>query len=73
MDQNRSNSLLKKIKAILEPRKESRLPKPGTIKKGDVEHLQAMQEMSELMKTPNGMENWFDRKRMEFDALPESK
>ena len=36
-------------------------------------HLAAMQEMQELMKTPEGMNNWFESKRKEFEALPENK
>ncbi len=39
--------------------------------KEDAAHLKAMQEMQELMKRPQGMENWFESKRQEFDALPE--
>jgi len=39
--------------------------------KGDQAHLSAMNEMRELMKTPDAMKNWFENKRKEFDALPE--
>ena len=39
--------------------------------KGDKDHLQAMNEMKELMKTPDAMKTWFETKRKEFDALPE--
>ena len=40
-------------------------------KKGDQTHLNAMNEMRELMKTPDIMKDWFEEKRKEFDALPE--
>lgn len=36
-------------------------------------HLQAANEMMELMKTPGAMEEWFNNKRLEFDRLPETK
>ena len=39
--------------------------------KGDQEHLKAMNDMQELMKSPDGMKEWFENKRKEFDALPE--
>jgi len=38
--------------------------------KGDEPHLKAMNEMQELMKTPDAMNEWFENKRKEFDALP---
>ena len=37
----------------------------------DPTHLQAMQEMQELMKNPDEMTKWFESKRGEFDGLPE--
>ncbi len=37
----------------------------------DEAHLNAMNEMQELMKKPDAMKIWFDGKRNEFDALPE--
>jgi len=40
--------------------------------KGDKEHLEAMNEMKELMKTPDAMNTWFETKRKEFDALPDN-
>jgi len=40
--------------------------------KNDTAHLKAMKEMGELMKTPNEMNKWFESKRKEFEALPES-
>jgi len=39
--------------------------------KGDQAHINAMNQMRELMKTPDAMNDWFDNKRKEFDALPE--
>ena len=36
---------------------------------GDDAHIKAMQEMQELMKDPNAMQDWMDSKRNEFDAL----
>jgi hypothetical protein len=39
--------------------------------KGDEPHLEAMNEMQELMKSPGAMNVWFENKRKEFDALPE--
>ena len=41
--------------------------------KGDEKHLKAMNEMKELMKTPEAMKDWFMEKRKEFDALPADK
>lgn len=41
--------------------------------KGDEAHLNAMNEMKQLMKTLNAMQEWFENKRKEFDALPEDK
>lgn len=40
---------------------------------GDEKHLNAMNEMNELMKTPEAMIEWFENKRKEFDALPADK
>jgi predicted small metal-binding protein len=37
----------------------------------DAAHLDAMQEMRELMKDPEDMSAWFESKRDEFDALVE--
>jgi len=34
---------------------------------------QTMNEMKELMKTPEAMREWFQNKRKEFDALPENR
>lgn len=41
-------------------------------KKGDEKHLKAMNEMQELMKTPEAMAKWFDNKKKEFKALSEN-
>jgi hypothetical protein len=40
---------------------------------GDAAHLKAMNEMQELMKSPDSMKEWFENKRGEFNALPEDK
>ncbi len=37
----------------------------------DEAHLNAMKKMQELMQNPAAMQNWFDNKEKEFDALPE--
>ncbi len=42
-------------------------------KKADAAHLKAMEEMQELMKSPEAMASWMKSKRMEFEALPESQ
>jgi predicted small metal-binding protein len=41
-------------------------------KKGDDAHLKAMNAMQQLMQKPTAMADWFESKRKEFDALPES-
>lgn len=41
--------------------------------KKDVAHLKAMDEMRELMQQPEAMTEWFESKRKEFEALPESE
>lgn len=38
--------------------------------KQDESHIEAMQAMSELMNDPEGLQQWMDGKRAEFDALP---
>ena len=40
-------------------------------KEQDPAHLEAMQKMGELMKTPEAMEKWQAARRQEFEALPE--
>jgi hypothetical protein len=37
--------------------------------KQDEAHLNAMNEMQELMKEPEKIESWFNSKRKEFEAL----
>jgi predicted small metal-binding protein len=39
--------------------------------KSDFGHLKAMKKMKELMKAPGAMNEWYNNKRKEFDALPE--
>ena len=39
--------------------------------KNDATHLDAMNAMKQLMQKPGAMEEWFEGKRKEFDALPE--
>ncbi len=41
--------------------------------KSDKKHLKAMNEMMELMKNPKAMNQWFESKRKEFNALPEDE
>lgn len=41
--------------------------------KGDEAHLQAMEAMKEKMNDPKAMQEWLDKKREEFNALPENK
>ncbi len=40
---------------------------------GDEKHLKAMNEMQELMRSPEAMNGWFENRRKEFDALPEDE
>ena len=40
-------------------------------KSGDAAHLEAMGKMRELMHEDGAMEQWFDAKRKEFEALPD--
>jgi hypothetical protein len=40
-------------------------------KKGDTDHLKAMQEMSEMMNDPEAMQQWMEKKRKEFENLPD--
>lgn len=39
--------------------------------KGDAPHLKAMNAMRDLMQSPGAMNEWFENKRKEFNALPE--
>jgi len=38
----------------------------------DEAHIKAMKEMQKLMQKPDAMSEWFESKRKEFEALPES-
>jgi len=38
---------------------------------GDKAHLEAMQKMQELMKSPDAMNEWLENRRREFEALSE--
>ena len=38
--------------------------------KGNKAHLAAMNEMQELMKSPDGMKDLFENKKKAFDTLP---
>jgi ribosomal protein L7Ae-like RNA K-turn-binding protein len=40
--------------------------------KQDKAHLEAMSRIQALMKTPGAMQEWFDSKRKEFDALADN-
>lgn len=37
--------------------------------KGDFKHLEAMEEMQQLMQDPKAMQNWMAAKKKEFEAL----
>lgn len=37
----------------------------------DLDHLKAMEDMKQLMKSPEAMAAWFENKRREFEALPD--
>lgn len=37
--------------------------------KGDEAHINAMNEMMELMKNPTAMQEWFEEKRKAFEVL----
>lgn len=37
----------------------------------DEAHLEAMNEMQQLMQKPEAVSEWFESKRKEFEALPE--
>jgi predicted small metal-binding protein len=41
--------------------------------KGDEKHITAMNEMQNLMKTPESMREWFESKRKEFEEQSEDK
>ncbi len=39
--------------------------------KGDEAHLKAMNDMKALMEKPQKMQEWFETRKKEFEALPE--
>ncbi len=39
---------------------------------GDLAHMEAMNEMQNRMKTPADFAQWFENKRLEFDALDDN-
>lgn len=39
----------------------------------DGPHIDAMNEMRKLMGSPDAMQNWFNERRKEFEALPVNK
>ncbi len=41
--------------------------------KGDIGHIEKMEEMNDLMNKPGAVAEWFEKKQKEFDALPEDK
>lgn len=41
------------------------------LQKKDEPHMNSMNEMQELMKSPEVMNDWLKSKRKEFEALPE--
>ncbi len=43
------------------------------LQQGDQEHINAMNKMQELMKSPVAMEEWFNKKRNEFNTHAEDK
>jgi len=40
---------------------------------GDAGHLKAMNEMQELMRSPDAMTKWFDNRRKDFEAIPNNE
>jgi len=43
----------------------------GMAQQGDEAHLKVMGEMMQLMQDPQAMKEWMEKKKKEFDALPE--
>lgn len=39
--------------------------------KQDTAHLEAMNKMQQMMQKPQAMQDWFQSKKNEFNALPE--
>ena len=40
---------------------------------GDEAHMRAMNEMQQLMQSPEAIQEWFENKRKEFEALPDDE
>ena len=40
------------------------------VQQGDPSHLEAMNQMRELMQSPEAMQQWMEAKRLEFETLP---
>ena len=38
--------------------------------RGDKKHIEAMNKMQDLMKSPQAMKEWFESRKSEFDTLP---
>ena len=49
----------------------SRMHGMEMIQNGEQDHIAAMNEMSDLMKTPDAMNEWYEAKKKEFESLPE--
>ena len=41
------------------------------LQRGDAAHLEAMRTMKEMMGKDGALQEWFERKRREFESLPE--
>ena len=41
--------------------------------KGDEAHLNAMNEMQSFMKSPKDMQEWMNKKKQEFDSIPDNQ
>lgn len=39
---------------------------------GDQPHLQAMEQMMQMMREPDAMNTWMEQKKHEFDAQPDA-
>ncbi len=52
---------------------QSKLHGMEMFQKGDEPHLQVMNEMKDLMMNPQAMQEWIEKKKQEFDALPDDE
>jgi hypothetical protein len=43
------------------------------VNKGDEAHILAMEEMRQLMRSPEEMQDWLEMKKKDFDALPQDE